>query len=137
MSWKYPGFPGVFDSVQFISINGFSLPILRFDCSGRPIDLLPFPSSPPPPIPAVFHKEERSKERRRSRKECHLLIHLHPWFNWPAQVIWLHKLETSTICWLFTLLWDIVKSQDQSMKDNPLQKDQQQANPPLLSRQFR
>ena len=128
-------FPRHFAGTLPLPCVGFSLLILKYDCSGQAGNLPP--ASLPPPTLAVFHKEERSKERRRSRKECHLLIHLHPCFNWPAQVIWLHKLETSTICWLFTFLWDIVKSQDQSMKDNPLQKDQQQANPPLLSRQFK
>ena len=66
----------------------FPLPILKFDCSGRPSDLLPSLVSPPPLIPAVFHKEERSRkeEMGRSRRGFLLLTHLCLSFKWPAQV---------------------------------------------------
>ena len=144
MSWKYPGFPGVFHSIQFISaLHGFSLPILRFDCSGRPIDLLPFPSSPPPPIPAVFHKEERSGEeerRRRSRRGCLPLTHLYLSFRWPAQVLNMNaKLVSSNhqpcVENISCDIIDVVKQQDLDTLDKPPPK---QANQQLLLlRQFR
>ena len=98
LSWKHPPrFPELFFFIHFISDQcGFSPLMLTFDNStGRPANLPPSPVSPPPPILAVFHKEERSKGEekeemgRRSRRECHLLNHLSLSFRWPpAQVMW-------------------------------------------------
>ena len=76
------------------------------EISGRPANL---PASLPPPILAVFHKEERSKgeeERRmRSRREFHLLTHLCLCFRWPAQVIDLPKWGRPTINHVLNMIY--------------------------------